>query len=162
MKHATSHHDKVDGYDIQHSIVMNISDPTDAVRLKCTILELLDSMGEHMPPNLSDEEIESEVAAAIQGFESISDHDLLHMYTNSDAESQADIIRAYYILCDLMYLGSPRMHPYYVARWIQFCLKHKVKSKYIPGEINLFSLLLHLMPIEIAHANLCAYSCHLP
>ena len=97
-----------------------------------------------MPPNLSDEDIESEVKSevgvAIQGFESISDHDLLHMYTNSDAESQADIIRAYYILCNLMYLGSPRMHPYYVARWIQFCLKHKVKSKYIPGEIILFFL----------------------
>ena len=141
MKHATSHHDKVGGYDIQHSIVMKNCDPTDAVRLKCTILELLESMGELMPPNLSDKDIGSEVAMAIQGFESISDHDLLHMYTNSDAESQADIIRAYCILCNVMVLdGSSRMRPYYVARWVQFCLKHKVKSKYIPGEIILFFL----------------------
>ena len=140
MKHATSHHDKVDGYDIQHSIVTNISDATDAVRLKCTMLEVLESMGEHMQPNLSDEDIGKEVAAATQCFESISDHDLLHMYTNSYAESQADIIRSYYILCNLMILVGPRMHPYYVARWIQFCLKHKVKSKYIPGEIILFFL----------------------
>ena len=158
VEHSTSYHDKVDGYDIQHSIIMNICDPADAVRLECTILELLESMGEQMPPNLSDEDIESEVAVAIQSFESNSDHDLQHMYTNSNKD-QAAIIRAYYILCRLNMIGGPaRMRPYYHARWFQFCLKHKVTSKYLPSEV--MSLVFPLYLLLIIQANSCSCPRH--
>lgn len=157
VNHAVSPHDKLDGYGIQHSIIINTCNPTDAVRLKCTILQLLESMGEHMPPNLSDECIESEVAVAIQCFESISDCDLLHMYTNSDTNNQADIIRAYALLAILASLGNSRMSRYYVARWVQFCLKYKVKSKFIPGEI-LFLVLSFTCSVQATHVLVCVIS----
>jgi predicted ATPase len=142
VEHASSPRDKLDGYAIQHYIVMNTCDTSDAGRLKSTILQLLESLGEHIPPNMSEESVESEVASAIEYFETHSDQDHVHMYTNVDTNNQAVIIRAYAILALLASITNPHTPRYYVARWIQFCLKYKVASKYIPAAYVSFASIL--------------------
>ena len=133
---------------------MNTCDPSDAVRLKSTILQLLESLGEHIPPNMSEEGVESEVASAIESFEIHSDQDHLHMYTNVDNSNQTVIIQAYAILALLASITNAHTPRYYVARWIQFCLNHKVASKHIPGEIPLLVFFHRVLLTAQAYSHL--------
>jgi hypothetical protein len=51
-------------------------------------------------------------------------------------------MHAYYILTSLIYLAKPALHPYYVSRWVQYCLEHKVASKYVTASYTCFAAIL--------------------
>ena len=67
-------------------------------------------------------------------FKSLSDHDLLHMHKNNAAKNHTAVIQAYEVLVPLAFMITPRLCPYYVAKWVQYCLQYRVASEHIPGE----------------------------
>lgn len=67
-------------------------------------------------------------------FKSLSDHDLLHMHKNNAAKNHTAVIQAYELLVPLAFMITPRLCPYYVAKWVQYCLQYRVASEHIPGE----------------------------
>ncbi|KAL3778690.1 hypothetical protein ACHAWO_010721 [Cyclotella atomus] len=42
-------------------------------------------------------------------------------------------MQAYNIIVDLAYVARPKLYPYFVARWSQFFLKHKIACIYTPA-----------------------------
>jgi hypothetical protein len=42
-------------------------------------------------------------------------------------------MQAYNIIVDLAYVARPKLYPYFVARWCQFFLKHKIACIYTPA-----------------------------
>ena len=109
--------------------------PDDANQLIVTMIGLLNSLGEHIP---CDEEarrdISRQVDIATKSFQLESDGILLHVHEFSSEKSDA-IMQAYSILVSLEIIAKPQLYAYHGARWSQFCLKHKVASKYVPCEL---------------------------
>ena len=140
MQWANSAYDKLSGYVILRSIILNTCNPADASKLSSTIIQLLRSLGENIPKRVSDEDIAKEVCSAMTSFKSLSDHDLLHMHKNNATKDHAAVMQAYELLAPLAFIGDPRLCPYYVAKWAKFCLQHRVASEYIPSERLHFSL----------------------
>ena len=137
---ANSTHDKLRCYVIQRSIILNSCNMDGASKLLCTIIDVLRSLGELIPERLSDKDISEEVCSAMTSFMSLPDQDLLHMHKHNATKGQAAIMQAYELLAPLAFIGTPRVCPYYVARWAQYCLQHRVASEYVPGK----SLHFHL------------------
>jgi hypothetical protein len=126
---------KLDAYDIQHSIIFVDPTPNDAVPLIDKIIDLIKSLGENMPDDdTARKEVISQISSAMKSFEKMSDDNLLQMH-QTKSHHHAAIMHAYYILTSLIYLAKPALHPYYVSRWVQYCLEHKVASKYVPGKL---------------------------
>lgn len=121
-------------------IILVDCDPDDANQLIVTMLGLLQSLGEHIP---CDEEVRKDIARqidiSIKSFQLESDDKLLNMHDFSSEKYDA-IMQAYTILVSLGHIAKPQLYAYYVARWSQFCLKHKVASKYVPCELPLYLL----------------------
>jgi len=72
-------------------------------------------------------------------FQSKSNDDLLHNYTQ-DSKDHVTIMRMYNILSNLAYVAKPKLWPYFVARWAQYCLKHRVACDNTPGTLSHTSL----------------------
>ena len=140
MQWTNSTCDKLRGYVIHRSIILNTCNPHDASKLACTIIQLFQSLGENIPERLSDNDISEEVCTAMTSFTSLPDQDLLHMHKNNATKDQAAIMQAYELLAPLAFIGTPRACPYYVARWAQYCLQHRVASEHVPGESLHFRL----------------------
>jgi hypothetical protein len=130
---------KLDAYDIQHSIIFANPKPIDAVALIDKVIDLIKSLGEDIPDDdTARKEVVSQINSAMKSFEKVSYDNLLHMHQTKSHHHTA-IMHAYYILTFLIYLAKPALHPYYVSRWVQYCVKHKVASKYVPGKPLLLS-----------------------
>ena len=126
---------KLDAYDILYSIMFINPKSTDAVPLIEKIIDLLKSLGEDIPDDdTARKEVISQISSAMKRFEKVSDDNLFHMH-QTKSHHHAAIMHAYYILTSLIYLAKPALHPYYVSRWVQYCLEHKVASKYVPGKL---------------------------
>ena len=121
-------------------IILVDCNPDDANQLMATVIGLLKSLGEHIP---CDEEarrdISKQVDTVTTSFQLESDDKLLQMHEFSSEKSDV-IMQAYSILVSLGFIANPQLNAYYVARWSQFCLKHKIASKYVPCELS-FELL---------------------
>ena len=137
---ANSAYDKLRGYAIESYIILNTCNPDDASMLSRNIVQLLGSLGEHISKRLSDEDIAEEVCSAMTSFKSLSDHDLLNMHEHDASKDHDAVMQAYELLAPLAFIGTPRLCPYYVAKWAKFCLHHRVASEHIPGESSHFML----------------------
>ncbi|KAL3793699.1 hypothetical protein ACHAWO_000509 [Cyclotella atomus] len=90
---------------------------------------------------LPEKEVISQISSAMKRFEKVSDDNLLHMH-QTKSYHHAAIMHAYYILTSLIYLAKPALHPYYVSRWVQYCLEHNVASKYVSASYTCFAAIL--------------------
>ncbi len=134
---------KLDAYDTQHSIIFADPTPNAAVPLIDKIIDLLNSLGEDIPDDdAATKEYVIQISSAMKSFEKLSDDNLLHMHQTKSHHHSA-IMHAYYILTSLIHLAKPASYPYYVIRWVQYCLKHKVASKYVPGKLLHLSVSWH-------------------
>ena len=98
--------------------------------LLVTIVGVLGSLGEAIQcDDLSQKHIHNQVLITTAGFERESNDELLHNYRSDD---QNAVMQAYNILVNLAYIARPKFYPYYVARWAQYCLHHKVAT---PGKL---------------------------
>ena len=121
-------------------IILVDCNPDDANQLMATVIGLLKSLGEHIPcDEEARQDISRQVDIATKSFQLESDGILLHVHEFSSEKSDA-IMQAYMILVSLGFIANQQLYAYYVARWSQFCLKHKVASKYVPCELS-FELL---------------------
>jgi hypothetical protein len=131
---------KLDAFDIQHSIIFVDPKPKDALPLIDKIIDLIKSLGEDMPDDdTARKEVVNQISLAMKSFSTVSDDNLMHMHQTKSSHHAA-IMHAYYILTSLIYLAKPALHPYFVSRWVQYCLQHKVASKYVPGKPNLYQV----------------------
>ena len=140
-------------------IILVDCDPDDANQLIVTMIGLLQSLGEHIP---CDEEVRKDIARqvdiSIKSFQLESDDKLLNMHDFSSEKYDA-IMQAYSILVGLGYITKPQLNTYYTARWSQFCLKHKVASKYVPSELPLYLLTCMILYFlsSLVFGSFCIY-----
>ena len=126
---------KLDAYDIQHSIIFANPKPIDAVALIDKVIDLIKSLGEDIPDDdTARKEVVSEISSTMKSFAIMSDDNLVQIH-QTKSDHHAAIMHAYYILTSLIYLAKPSLHPYYVSRWVQYSVEHKVASKYVPGKL---------------------------
>jgi hypothetical protein len=136
VEHVTSSQSKlVDAYALQHDILFTRCAPKEMGRLLLTILGVLASLGEVIPDEVHEQEIALQVRFASANTKQALDDGLVFSHV-SDSEHQNNIMQAYYILMGVAYIANPRLFPYFAARWVQYCLKNKVSSKYTAGEIS--------------------------
>lgn len=140
VEHATSLHTKLDAYYLLHSLLLAALVPKEMGQLLNTIVDVLGALGENVPvANVTSEDVSSQVCSAKLQFQSKSNDDLLHNYTQ-DSKDHVTIMRMYNILSNLAYVAKPKLWPYFVARWAQYCLKHRVACDNTPGTLSHTSL----------------------
>lgn len=94
VEHADSLQTKLEAYDIQRSIALTEFAPNDLKQLLDTMIELLQSLGENIPREVDKEEITKQIGLVIAGFGRESDHNLLHLFTDT-SKDYAAIMQGY-------------------------------------------------------------------
>jgi NurA-like 5'-3' nuclease len=94
VEHADSLQTKLEAYDIQRSIALTEFAPNDLKQLLDTMIELLQSLGENIPREVDREEITKQIGLVIAGFGRESDHNLLHLFTDT-SKDYAAIMQGY-------------------------------------------------------------------
>lgn len=143
LEHASSlqMQTRLDVYDLLRLIIMSAGTPKDFGPFMVAMADVLRSLGEDLPSH--DDAIfgffwklnvANQVYAAKKSFEKTTDASL----SNTDASGTEDaVVHAYTLLVRLTFMAKINLFPYYVSRAVQYCLKSKVVSKYVPGKLKL-------------------------
>lgn len=134
VEHATSLQTKIDAYTLLQHLLLAVCVPKEMDKLLVTIVGVLKELGENiLLDNVTNELILSQVHSTKELLESLSNDELSHKYM-LDSEDHSAIMRAYSTLMYLSWIAKPKLWPYFVVRWAQYCLKHKVACDFTPGD----------------------------
>jgi hypothetical protein len=113
IRHADSMQTKLDAFSIQISLIICAPDPNELSSLFNTMIDVLQTLGEELCQDISEEDIDKEVRLATASFESESDDALLYLdeTTSQNQLSIIQTIQAYSILVSVAYFARPRLYP---------------------------------------------------
>ena len=113
IQHADSMQTKLDAFSIQICLIYSAPDPNELSLLFNTMIDVLQTFGEELCQDISEEDIDQEVRLVTASFESESDDALLYL-DETTSQNQLRIIQtiqAYSILVSLTYFARPRLYP---------------------------------------------------
>jgi chaperone required for assembly of F1-ATPase len=113
IQHADSMQTKLDAFSIQICLIYSAPDPNELSLLFNTMIDVLQTLGEELRQDISEEDIDQEVRLVTASFESESDDALLYLdeTTSQNQLSIIQTIQAYSILVGVAYFARPRLYP---------------------------------------------------
>jgi hypothetical protein len=113
IQHADSMQTKLDAFSIQICLIYSAPDPNELSLLFNTMIDVLQTLGEELRQDISEEDIDQEVRLVTASFESESDDALLYLEetTSQNQLSIMQTIQAYSILVGVAYFARPRLYP---------------------------------------------------